>query len=291
MEVVIQPTAEAAADLVARIIAQELRKNPRLVLGLASGNTMKAVYARLAQMHHSDEGLNFSACRTFNLDEYIGLSASHGNSYRHYMNQHLFLHVNIQLQNTHLPDGMAEDLAAECARYEKQIAEHGGIDLQLLGIGQNGHLGFNEPFSSFRSRTRVTVLSRTTRLQNAPQFPDPEFVPQRAITMGLGTILDSRHNLLLATGAEKAAIAAKAIEGPITSTISATALQLHQNCTFVLDEAAAGKLRELEYHQWVFENQPEWEPFRSGSLSTVKKQFGSKSATKKTVETASDRIE
>jgi glucosamine-6-phosphate deaminase len=290
MEVVIQPTAQAAADLVARIIARELRKNPRMVLGLASGRTMESVYARLAQMH-SDEGLDFSACRTFNLDEYVGLSVNHANSYRHYMNQHLFLRVNIHLPNTHLPDGMAEDLAAECAKYENLIAHHGGIDLQLLGIGQNGHLGFNEPFSSFRSRTRVTVLSRATRLQNAPHFTGPESVPKCAITMGAGTILDCRRSLLLATGAEKASVVAKAVEGPVTSMISATALQMHQNCTFILDEAAARKLKESEYHQWVFENQPEWEPFRSPPLPSAKKQFRSRPTTKKTIETVSDAIE
>jgi len=290
MEVVIQPTAEAAADLVARIIAWELRKNPRLVLGLASGNTMESVYARLAQMH-TGEGLDFSACRTFNLDEYVGLSVSHDNSYRHYMDQHLFLRVNIHQANTHLPDGMAEDLASECIRYENLIAQHGGIDLQLLGIGQNGHLGFNEPLSSFRSRTRVTVLSRATRLQNAPLFCSPDSMPQRAITMGVGTILDCRRNVLLATGPEKASIVAKAVEGPITSMISATALQLHPNCTFILDQTAAGKLKESEYHQWVFENQPEWEPFRSASLAPAEKPFRSKPTPKRPVETISDAME
>ncbi len=290
MEVVIQPTAEAAADLVARILAWELRKNPRLVLGLASGNTMESVYARLTQMH-SEEGLDFSACRTFNLDEYVGLSVNHANSYRHYMNQHLFRRVNIGLPNTHLPDGMAENLAAECAKYESLIAQHGGIDLQLLGIGQNGHLGFNEPFSSFRSRTRVTVLSRATREQNAPLFSGPESMPKRAITMGVGTILDCRRGVLLAIGPEKASVVAKAVEGPITSMISATALQMHQNCTFILDEAAAGELKESEYHRWVFENQPEWEPFRSAPVPPVKKQFRSRPITKKTAETISDAIE
>jgi glucosamine-6-phosphate deaminase len=281
MEVVIQPTAAAAADLVTRIIAQELRKNPRLVLGLASGNTMESVYARLVQMHR-EGGLDFSSCRTFNLDEYVGLPVNHANSYRHYMNQHVFLHVNIHLPNTHLPNGMAEDLTAECVEYEKLIAEHGGIDLQLLGIGQNGHLGFNEPLSSFRSRTRVTVLSRVTRMQNGPLFSRPESVPKRAITMGVGTILDCRRGLVLATGAEKASIVAKAVEGPITSMISATALQLHENCTFILDEAAAGKLKESEYYQWVFQNQPEWEPFRSDALPSAAKQIQSKPVTKKT---------
>jgi glucosamine-6-phosphate deaminase len=239
----------------------------------------------------SDEGLDFSACRTFNLDEYVGLSVNHSNSYRHYMNQHLFLRVNIDLSNTHLPDGMAEDLAAECLKYENLILEHGGIDLQLLGIGQNGHMGFNEPLSSFRSRTRVTVLSRATRAQNAPLFPGLDSVPKRAITMGVGTILDCRRTLLLATGVEKASIVAKAIEGPVASMISATALQWHQNCTFVLDEAAAKKLTESEYHRWVFENQPEWASFRAAQSPAVKKQFRSRTTTKKTVETISDAVE
>ena len=265
MEVVIRPTTESASDLVARVIAREIRENPRTVMGLASGNTMEAVYARLVQMHR-EEGLDFSACRTFNLDEYIGLSVNHANSYRHYMNHHLFLRVNINLQNTHLPDGMAVDLASECANYEQLIALHGGIDLQLLGIGQNGHLGFNEPLSALRSRTRVTILSRATRAQNAPLFSAPDQVPHRAITMGVGSILDGRRCILLATGVDKAAIVAKAVEGPITSMISATALQLHPHCTLILDEAAAGKLKEPEYHRRVFENEPEWVPFRDASL-------------------------
>ena len=274
MEVVIRPNAEAAADLVARVIDGEMRKNPRLVMGLATGNTMEAVYARLVRMH-TGEGLDFSGCRTFNLDEYIGLSNHHANSYRHYMNRHLFLHVNIDLQNTHLPDGMASDLVAECAKYERLIADNGGIDLQLLGIGQNGHLGFNEPLSAFRSRTRVKILSPVTRAQNAPLFPRPDLVPHRAITMGVGSILDCRHCILLATGEEKAAIVAKAVEGPITSMISATALQLHPECTLILDEAAGSQLKESEYYHWVFENQPEWEPFRTASSSAAKNGFQS----------------
>jgi len=291
MDVVIRPTAEAAADLVARVIAREMRSNPRLVMGLASGNTMESVYARLVQMH-CEEGLDFSACRTFNLDEYVGLSVNDANSYRHYMNRHLFLRVNINLQKTHLPDGMAANLPAECLNYERLIATHGGIDLQLLGIGQNGHLGFNEPLSALRSRTRVTVLSRTTRAQNAPLFPDPNRVPQRAITMGVGSILDCRQCLLLATGEEKAAIVAKAVEGPITSMISATALQLHANCLLVLDEAAASQLKESEYHHWLFENQPEWEPFRASELSssTLDSQFQVERPEKKTAETVSEVI-
>jgi glucosamine-6-phosphate deaminase len=247
MEVVIRPNADVATDLVARVIAKELRDNPRLVMGLATGRTMESVYARLVQMHR-DEGLDFSQCRTFNLDEYVGLSSAHRNSYRHYMNHHLFLQVNIEMRNTHLPNGLADDLKAECADYEELITRCGGIDLQLLGIGLNGHLGFNEPLSAFHSRTRVNVLSPVTREQNAPLFQSPDEVPARAITMGVGTILDCRQCILLATGEEKAAIVAQAVEGPITNMIAATALQLHPKCTIILDEAAASQLKGAEYY-------------------------------------------
>ncbi len=261
MEVIIRPNAEAAAELVARIIAKELQANPQLVLGLATGRTMESVYASLVKMHR-EQGLDFSLCRTFNLDEYVGLPVSDRHSYRHYMNHHLFLQVHIDLRNTHLPDGMAADPDAECANYERLIARCGGIDLQLLGIGRAGHLGFNEPLSALRSRTRVKALSPVTLAQNAPLFEDPAKMPRRALTMGVGTILDCRRCLLLATGAEKAGIVAKAVEGPITGMISATALQLHPRCTVVVDEAAAAGLQEQEYYRWIFDNEPEWESFR-----------------------------
>jgi glucosamine-6-phosphate deaminase len=219
------------------------------------------VYAKLARQHR-EEGLDFSLCRTFNLDEYVGLATSDRHSYRHYMNRNLFNQVNIDLRNTHLPDGMASDLEAECARYERTITQCGGIDLQLLGIGRAGHLGFNEPLSALRSRTRVKALAPVTRDQNASLFEQPEGVPHRAITMGVGTILDCRRLVLLATGAEKSLIVAKAVEGPITSMISATALQLHIRCTVVVDEPAARELQGAAYYRWTFENEPEWEEFR-----------------------------
>ncbi len=261
VEVIIRPTAEAATDLVARVIARELRANPHLVLGLATGRTMEAVYARLVRFHR-EEGLDFSLCSTFNLDEYVGLPPTDRHSYRHYMNHHLFHQVNIDPRNTHLPDGLAPDLDAECRHYEELIRRFNGIDLQLLGIGRSGHIGFNEPLSALQSRTRVKALSPVTLAQNAPLFGGADQVPRRAITMGVGTILESRRCLLLATGAEKADIVARAVEGPITAMISATALQLHPRCTVVVDEAAAGGLRCREYYRWIFENEPEWEPFR-----------------------------
>ena len=261
MEVIIRPNTEAAADLVARVIAKELRAKPDLVLGLATGRTMVPVYARLVWMHR-EEGLDFSGCRTFNLDEYVGLPANNPHSYRHYMDQQLFHKVNIDPRNTHVPDGTAANLEAECADYEKRITECGGIDLQLLGIGHAGHLAFNEPVSALRSRTRVKVLTPTTLRQNASLFGGAEKVPRRAITVGVGTILDSRRCLLLATGTEKAWIFARAVEGPLTSMISATALQLHPACTVVADAAAGSQLTETEYYNWIFENEPQWAPFR-----------------------------
>lgn len=261
MEVIIQPNKDSAAGLVARIIAHDLRANPHLVLGLATGKTMESVYHRLVRLHEQEE-LDFSLCSTFNLDEYVGLFPSDPNSYRHYMDHHLFSHVNVDLRNTHLPNGLATDLDAECRRYEALIQRFGGIDLQLLGIGKAGHIGFNEPLSALRSRTRVKALTPTTLKQNAAAFGGEDKMPRRAITMGVGTILECRRCILLATGESKAEVIAQAVEGPITSMISATSLQLHGRCTVVVDEEAASLLKEKDYYRWIFANEPEWEDYR-----------------------------
>ncbi len=222
---------------------------------------MERVYRQLVRSH-KEEKLDFSLCRTFNLDEYVGLFPSDPNSYRHYMDQHLFRHVNIEPRNTHLPNGLASNLDEECRRYEGLIQRFGGIDLQLLGIGRAGHIGFNEPLSALRSRTRVKALTPLTLRQNAPWFGGEDKVPRRAITMGVGTIIEARRCLLLATGSSKAEVIAQAVEGPITSMVTASALQLHPRCTVVVDEAAAGKLKEKDYYRWIFENEPEWEDYR-----------------------------
>jgi glucosamine-6-phosphate deaminase len=250
MEVIIQSNEEYAARTVAEFIAQAVAAKPDLVLGLATGCTMEPVYAELVRKHQ-DEGLDFSRCRSFNLDEYVGLPADDPCSYHYFMRERFFDRVNIELSSTHLPNGMATDLEAECGRYEQLIQASGGIDLQLLGIGLNGHLGFNEPPSAFQSLTHVENLSPVTRAQNAPLFPKSKPVPRRAITMGVGTILQARRCLLLATGPEKAEIVAKAIEGPLTTAITASVLQTHPACTVVLDEAAAGGLRKSERFQRV----------------------------------------
>lgn len=262
VEVLIQPDAVSATRLAALLLWQRIRETPDAVLGLATGRTMERVYAHLVAMHEQD-GLDLSRCRTFNLDEYIGVPPADSHSYRYYMNQHLFRRVNIDLRNTHLPDGMAKDLKAACREYESSIARCGGIDLQLLGIGVSGHIGFNEPLSALNSRTRDKALTPATLRQNAPLFDgDPNRVPRRALTMGVGTILEARSLLVVVTGEEKADIVAKAVEGPITSMVSASAIQLHRDCKVIVDEAAATRLQGCEYYRWIYQNEPEWALFR-----------------------------
>jgi len=178
------------------------------------------------------------------------------------MNHHLFQQVNVDIRNTHLPNGMAEDLDAECRKYEALIQRFGGIDLQLLGIGKAGHIGFNEPLSALRSRTRVKALTPTTIKQNSVFFGGEDRMPRRAITMGVGTIIETRRCLLLATGDSKAEIIAQAVEGPISSMVSASAMQLHPRCTVVVDEEAAANLNEKEYYRWIFDNEPDWQDYR-----------------------------
>lgn len=262
MEVIVRSDAQRAAELAARLIRSRLESKPDLVLGLATGRTMERVYDRLVRWQR-DEGLDFSRVRTFNLDEYIGIAPTDPQSYRYYMNDHLFDRVNVDLGNTHIPHGMASDLRAEAERYESLIRAAGGIDLQLLGIGEAGHIGFNEPLSALMSRTRDKTLTPQTRQQNAGIFGgDPERVPARALTMGVGTILEARELVLLATGPAKAGIVARAVEGPITAMVSASAIQLHPACKVVVDEAAASELQGRGYYDWVFANEPEWQAYR-----------------------------
>lgn len=261
MEVIIRPTAESAAMLTAKLIADAVREKPNITLGLATGRTMEKLYGMLGCMH-KNEGLDFSLCKTFNLDEYVGIKPTDPNSYRSYMNKHLFSHVNIDIRNTHLPNGYAADLDIECMEYEEKIDECGGVDLQLLGIGRSGHIGFNEPLSSLASRTRAKALTPTTFAQNSPLFDNPNDMPKRALTMGVGTILEAKRILMLVTGEEKAEILAKAVEGPVTSMVSGSAIQLHPHCTVIVDEDAGKLLTEKAYYRWIFDNEPEWDAYR-----------------------------
>ncbi|MFA0774627.1 MAG: hypothetical protein THHGLFOP_000123 [Candidatus Fervidibacter sp.] len=252
MEVIILPDAESVGKEAARQIAALIRRKPNAVLGLATGSTPIPCYRELIRMH-KEEGLDFSHVTTFNLDEYYPIDPRHPQSYRRFMDEQLFNHINIDKARTFIPYGLAPDPFEHCRWYEEQIKAAGGIDLQILGIGHNGHIAFNEPGSSLASRTRVKTLTPETIEANARFFDRPEDVPRYAITMGIGTILEARKIILLATGEGKADAVAQAIEGPVTSMCPASALQLHPRVTFILDEAAASKLQRKDYYRYVHE--------------------------------------
>lgn len=230
----------------ARIVSDHVKKKPTLVLGLITGETPIGCYRELIRMHR-EKGLDFSKVTTFNVDEYLGLPPTHPQSYRYFMNKNLFNHVNIRMEKTHIPDGASEDPRKACEDFEKLIKASGGIDLQLLGIGVNGHIAFNEPGSPFDSRTRVVNLSEETIKANARFFSSIDEVPRQAISMGIGTILEARKIILLASGERKAEAVAKSIEGPVTTECPASALQMHPDCTFIIDKAAASKLRRCDW--------------------------------------------
>lgn len=248
MRIIIRSDAEAACVTAARIIADQITRKPNSVLGLATGGTPLGCYRELIRLYR--QGLiDFAEVTTFNLDEYVGLGPEHPQSYHRFMRENLFQYLNLPADRSHLPDGQADDMQAACAAYERSIIEADGIDLQLLGIGSDGHIAFNEPGSSLASRTRVKTLCRQTIDDNARFFDSIEQVPRLAVTMGVGTILDSARCLLLATGKNKAAAIQAAIEGPVTSQNTASALQLHPDVIAVLDAAAASMLtRQQAYN-------------------------------------------
>ena len=236
----------------AGIVSEAIRKKPDLRLGLATGTTPLGTYRELARMHR-EEDLDFSQVVTFNLDEYLGLAADHPQSAHAFMRS-FFDYVNIPPDNIHIPEGIVlGGLDEYCARYEAAIQKAGGIDLQILGIGRNGHIGFNEPSSSLASRTRIKTLTRQTLDDNRRLFQAGQAMPEAAITMGIGTILDARKILLLASGTSKAQALARAIEGPVTAFVTASALQLHRDVTILADEQAAAELSEREYYRRDFE--------------------------------------
>lgn len=261
MNIVILKDKESVERLTARIVADRVARDPSLVLGCATGRTMEGVYAQLVGFAQAEK-IDFSGVTTFNLDEYVGVRADDARSYRRYMDERFFSHVNIDLANTHVPDGAAPDLKTEADAYEAAIRAAGGIDLQLLGLGNNGHVGFNEPLSGFHSRTRVQPLAPHTREQNAGGFGgDPANVPPTAITVGVGTILDSEEALLVVTGEQKAEILARSLEGPISGVITATALQLHDNCNVIVDEAAASALELADFYRDGVRHESAWQRY------------------------------
>lgn len=258
MEVIIaRSPAEASAEA-ARIFARQVRAKPSSVLGLATGSTPLALYRDLAGRHARGE-LDFAGVTTFNLDEYVGLAPAHPQSYTHFMREHFFSLVNVSPDRIHIPDGLARDIPAHCEAYEAAIRAAGGIDLQLLGLGTDGHIGFNEPSSSLASRTRLKTLTPATIRDNARFFGSPAEVPRHVVTMGVGTILEARTCVVLAFGGAKAGAVAATVEGPVTADVPASALQFHASCTLLIDEPAAAQLKRAAYYRWVYENKPEWQ--------------------------------
>jgi glucosamine-6-phosphate deaminase len=239
--------AQQVAQIIAALIREKQAAGQTCVLGLATGSTPKSLYADLVRMHR-EEGLSFANVVTFNLDEYYPMAPDALPSYHRFMHEQLFNHIDIDPKNVHIPDGtIAKDEAkAYCASYERLIEEAGGIDLQILGIGTNGHIGFNEPGSSLSSRTRVVALDNTTRLANSYDFPNLAEVPRLALTMGISTIMKSRKVVLMAWGQHKAPVVRKAVEGHSVEQIPASLLQQHSDCLFVLDEQAAQELTRFK---------------------------------------------
>ncbi len=247
MLVEVFPDYEAISDRAAEIVTDQIRRKPDSVIGFATGSTPLGLYKRLIQ-NHAKHGLDFSKITTFNLDEYVGLSPDHDQSYHYFMWKNLFDHVNVTPARVHIPQGMADDVDAFCEWYERRIEQAGGIDLQILGIGGNGHIAFNEPGSSLGSRTRIKTLTQKTLEDNARFFDDPAEVPRYAITMGVGTIMDARKVLLLGSGSGKTAAIKATLEGPITAMVPATIVQLHRHAHILVDEAAAATLEYRHHH-------------------------------------------
>ncbi len=255
MEVILKSDPESLCRLAADMITDLMQRKPDAVLGLATGSTPLKLYAELIRRHR-EEGLDFSRVRTFNLDEYVGLGPDHPQSYASYMRNHFFSSVNVHPDSTHIPNGFTEDIPAECAAYEQAIQDAGGIDLQILGIGTDGHIGFNEPTSSLTSRTRIKTLTARTLADNARFFEQEADQPHHVITMGIGTILESRQAVLLAFGDSKADAIAQAVEGPLTASVPASALQLHPKAHVFVDEAAGSQLERQDYYRWVYDQKP-----------------------------------
>jgi glucosamine-6-phosphate deaminase len=241
MLVIIKEDFDTASVEAARLIADRLLRKPNLVLGLATGSTPLPLYRELIRLHR-DEGLDFSKVTTFNLDEYVGVPRDHPQSYHRFMCEQLFDHINVDRRFLNIPNGMVMDIEAHCDWYEREIERVGGIDLQILGIGANGHIAFNEPGSSLGSRTRVKTLSQQTRDDNARFFDSPEEVPKYAITMGIGTIMEARELVLLAGGENKAEAVRAAVEGPLTAMVPGSMIQMHRRAFVFLDSPAGSTL-------------------------------------------------
>jgi len=258
VEVVILSGADEIASLAADVFVALLSRKPDAVVGLATGSSPLGVYASLIERHSAGD-VSFVGVKAFLLDEYVGLPAEHPQRYRSVIGEVIEQHVDFAPGAVRGPDGNAADLPAACARYEAAIAAAGGVDVQLLGIGTDGHVGFNEPGSSLSSRTRVKTLTSQTRADNARFFPAAADVPRHVLTQGLGTISDARHLLLVATGLGKAAAVRAMVEGPVSAFCPASVLQLHQHVTVLLDDDAASSLALGDYYRETYAHKPAWQ--------------------------------
>jgi len=253
MEVIIKSNYDEICQEAARIILEEWQKKRNLALGLATGATPLGVYKKIIELHQKGE-IDFTEVVTFSLDEYLGLEKDHSQSFAFYMEENLFKHINIRKDNTFRLEGRPSDIETHCREYEKKIKKWGGIDVQILGIGRNGHIGFNEPGSSLSSRTRVKTLVEETVKDNARFFKSEEEVPRFCLTMGIGTVMEAKMIILLASGKNKSDAIFKSVEGPVTASIPASVLQLHPRVKILVDEEAGSLLSRRDYYKWVFKN-------------------------------------
>jgi glucosamine-6-phosphate deaminase len=254
---VIVDSGEAAGRLVADHIAEQVRIHPEMVLGVATGSTPLPLYRELAERR--SRGVDFSRAWAFALDEYVGLPEGHPQSYRAVIDREVTVPLGFDPSHVNVPDGRRVGIETTGERYEEALAARGGVDLQVLGIGATGHIGFNEPGSSFGSLTRVKTLTEQTRSDNARFFDSLDEVPIHCVTQGLGTIQRARHLVLLAFGEGKARAIAAALEGPVTASLPGSALQLHAHVTVVVDEAAASRLEHADYYRWAQDHKPSWQ--------------------------------
>ena len=258
MEVVIVPDAKAGGELIAETIAALIARKPDALLGVATGSTPLPIYRALAE-RVAGGGLDVGELRVCQLDEYVGLPKGHPESYRSVIAREVLEPLGLGLERFLGPDGTSADIPAACAAYDAALAAAGGVDLQILGIGTDGHIGFNEPCSSLASRTRIKTLTPQTREDNARFFASLDEVPHHVITQGIGTILEARHLVLLATGSGKAEAVAATVEGPLAALVPASALQLHPHATVVADEAAAAQLKHSDYFRATYAAKPAWQ--------------------------------
>ena len=256
MEIVILEDSVAVAQRAADILEDQVRRGGKL--GLATGSTPLQTYQELIRRHRG-QGLSFADCEVFLLDEYIGLTAEHEQSYRETIRREFTRHIDIPDARVHGPDGSAEDLRAAAEEYEQLITAAGGVDIQILGVGADGHIGFNEPGSSLMSRTRVKTLHPQTVQDNARFFNSPQDVPVHVLTQGLRAIHEAGHLVLLATGKAKAGVVAALAEGPLAAVCPASVLQWHQHATVICDEAAAAQLEHADYYRAALARKPVWQ--------------------------------